>query len=182
MKKLIFSLLFPVLFAHLGQAQSLSQLAFKKLNGDSVRVSSFAGKKVLFFIAPLSPSDSNFVQLKAFKERYKDTVQVVCIVSLEDGYKAAHAKGLQAQYDKMGVVLTEAMYTRKTSGKEQSELMKWLTDRTKNTHFDMDSKGIGHKFFITESGRLFAVLPPQAPLTAAIIDNIVHSKSRNGRE
>jgi hypothetical protein len=78
----------------------------------------------------------------------------------------------------MGIVLTEGMYTKKTSGKNQSALMQWLTDRTKNTHFDMDSWGIGHKFFVNSKGRLYAVMPPQTSLQHPIIQNIVHSKDQ----
>jgi hypothetical protein len=69
------------------------------------------------------------------------------------------------------------MYTRKSSGASQSVLMQWLTDKTKNMHFNMDASGIGHKFFIAGTGQLFASLPAQASLASPIIDRVVHMNS-----
>jgi hypothetical protein len=85
---------------------------------------------------------------------------------------------MQAMYKKMGIVLTEGMYTKKSSGSNQSALMKWLTDRTKNRHFDIDSEGIGQKFIVNATGRLFAVLPPQVSLQAGVFNKIVHGPGK----
>lgn len=175
MKKIVasFSLFFLIILA--GNAQGFYQLSFKTLNGDSVQLSSYAGKKVLFIIAPLSQNDSVYNQLISFKNRYGDTVKIIAVLSVEDGYQAANASAIQSLYSGTGIELTEAMYTKKTSGSAQSILMRWLTDKNHNNHFDMDAKGIGHKFFVSETGREFAVMPPQTALNAPVIDRIVHS-------
>ena len=158
--------------------QNFSQLSFKTISGDSVSLSSFSGKKTLFFIAPLNQSDPAYGQIQAFKNRYLDTVRVVAVFSYEDGYQSSNASAIQNLYNGMSIILTEGVYTKKTSGTNQSTLMKWLTKKTMNLHFDMDSGGIGHKFFVTESGRLFAVMPAQTSLSSTIIDKIVHSASQ----
>ena len=157
------------------QSQSFSQLSFKTVSGDSVALSSFAGKKTLFLIVPLNQSDPIFGQVQAFKNRYHDTIRIVGVLSIEDGFQSSDISSLQNMYNSLDIVLTEGSYTKKTSGANQSQLMKWLTSKSMNMHFDMDASGIGHKFFVNESGRLFGVMPPQTPLNASIIDRVVHS-------
>jgi glutathione peroxidase len=167
-----------IALSYLSYSQSFNQLSFRKLNGDTVWTSSYAGKKVMFYIAPLSQSDSAFIQLQAFKARYGDTVQIVGILSIEDGFQNSNASSIEAMYAGIGIVLTEGMYTKKQSGANQSSLMKWLTDKNMNRHFNMDAKGIGHKFFVGEGGRLFGVMPPPVSLSASIINTIVHSSTQ----
>ena len=159
-------------------AQSFNELSFKSINGDSVRLSGFAGKKVVFVIAPLSQNDSSFSKLHDFKSRYNDSIQIIGVLSFEDGYQNADASAIQALYANSGIILTEGMYTKKTSGAGQSALMKWLTDKNKNGHFGMDARGIGHKFFVTGRGRLYAVMPPQVSFTDPIIDTIAQSSTK----
>lgn len=175
MKKVFFSI-FLLVLAAAGKAQSIYQVAVTGIDDNPINLNSYAGKKILFYILPLSPSDSNFIRLQAFKNRYLDTVQIIGIPSIEDGYQpSSGAASLKALYANMGIVITQGMYTRKSSGVSQSELMQWLTNKSKNQHFDMDALGIGHKFFVSGKGRQFAVMPPQVPLTAPLIDRIVHS-------
>lgn len=157
-------------------AQSFNELSFKRINGDSVWLSGFAGKKVVFVVAPLSQTDSNFTPLQNFLNKYKDSVQVIGIVSIEDGYQPSNVIALQSMYNNSGILLTEGMYTRKGSGANQSALLRWLTDKNNNRHFDMDVRGIGQKFFVTGKGRLYAVMSPQVSFNAPIMSAIMNSQ------
>jgi len=171
----------PVFFASLLflgfqlHSQSFSQISFKTLSGDTVLMPSLVGKKTLFFLVPLDQGDVHYSQLQAFKNRYEDTIRIVGIPSIEDGFQSMNSSSIQSLYNGMGIVLAEGMYTKKSSNSNQSALMKWLTNKNQNLHFDMEVGGVGHKFFVDEKGRLFAVMPPQAPLNSATIDRIVHS-------
>src|SRR5687768_7224824 len=126
--------------------QNYFQLSFKNLNGGTESVNSYAGKKTLYIILPINQNDSVFNQLQAFKDRYHDTVRVVGILSIEDGFQASLANNIQSMYGSMGIIISEGMNTKKASGANQSALMKWLTDKTQNSHFDIDAGGVGHKF------------------------------------
>lgn len=174
MKKLFILTVFAIVFTSV-DAQSILEAKVKGLSNDSIAFNQFAGKKTLFIVVPLSQSDAVFQQLQAFKARYGDTVHIVGIVSKEDGYLETQKEAVLNLYNVTGILLTEAMYTRKTAGTNQSVLMQWLTNKDKNHHFNNDATGIGSKFFISETGRLFAVLPPQASLQMPMIDKIVHS-------
>jgi len=178
-KKLIMKKYFIILVAFFMSAtvnsQSYFQLSFKKLNGDTESVNNYEGKKTMYIILPLNQTSPVFSQLQEFKNRYQDSVRVIGILSIEDGFEASSTASIQLMYSSLGIIVSEGMHTKKTSGASQAAIMKWLTNRTQNLHFDMDAAGIGHKFFVNESGRLFAVLPAQASLGTPIIDKIIHS-------
>ena len=178
-KNLIMKKYFIILIAFFISATVFSQnyfeLSFKKLNGDTENVNNYEGKKTMYIILPLNQNDPVFGQLQAFKNRYKDSVRVVGILSIEDGFEASLAGSIQLMYNGLGIIVSEGMHTKKASGATQAAIMKWLTNKTQNLHFDVDAVGIGHKFFVNESGKLFTVLPIQASLETPIIDKIIHS-------
>jgi glutathione peroxidase len=175
MKKVVLSLLKVFLLVQMANAQDYQQLSFNTMDGQSFSLSFFSGKKVLFVIAPLAQSDSTFLQLQSFLNRYHDTVKVVAIPSFEYGYQPSNASAIKSLYNNTGIILTEGMYTKKTSGTNQSAIMKWLTDKNRNYHYDMDVQGIGQKFFVSEKGSLFGVLVPQTSLQHPIVNAIVHA-------
>ena len=178
MKRIISILVLLNFIINASQSQSIYELKVKTIEGDSISLKQFTGRKTMFIIVPLSKQDSVYDQLQKFKKLYKDTVNIVGIVSIDDGYKSGQANSIRKLFDEMGIILTDGMFTRKKEGIKQSSLLQWLTDKNKNRHYDNDANGVGTKFFITETGRLFAVLPPQASLQNQIIDRIVHSNMR----
>lgn len=176
MKKL-FLLSLISLLCYGTNAQSVFEYRLNTLSGDSLPISQFVGKKTMFIVLPLSQQDVVFQQLQSFKNRYTDSVQIVGIVSKEDGYQSSQKSAMLSLYATMGIILTEPVYTRKASGTNQAPLLQWLTQKEKNRHFNNDATGIGTKFFVSEGGRLYAVLPPQASLQMPLIDRIVHSNT-----
>lgn len=176
MKQLI--LLFSIVLCSLAAtAQSVFEYQLKTLSGDSLSIGQFAGKKTMFIVLPLTQQDAVYQQLQLFKSRYGDSIQIVGIVSKEDGYQTSQQSAILNLYAAMGIVSTEAVFTRKESGTNQAPLLQWLTQKEKNRHFNNDATGIGTKFFVSEGGRLYAVLPPQASLQMPLIDRIVHSNT-----
>lgn len=162
---------FPVML----MAQSIFDQTVRTLQGDSVGLSRLAGKKTLFIIVPLTGEHAVYQQLQSFKVRYADSVNIVGILSFEDGFSAALSDTIITMYSGIDILLTEGMYTRKAAGEDQSPLMQWLTDKNKNYHFSNDAAGAGSKFFISEGGRLFAVLGPQVSLQSSLIERVIQS-------
>ena len=175
MKKLVGVSIALFMFFLTARSQDFYGLSFKTITGDSITLTTYSGQKLMFFVLPLSQDDQGFAQLQSFKSRYLDSVKIIGVLSIEDGYQSSNAPAIQAMYNNMGIVLTEGMYTKKSSGVNQSPVMRWLTNKMGNKHFDADSEGIGHKFFVSQGGRLYAVVPPQASLQSGIIAKIVHS-------
>ena len=142
-------------------------------------LSSYQGSKVLFIIAPVDIEDSLKVsEIAAFNNRYGDTVKLIGIVSNEDGYVDSNKTKIKAMYQSKGVniVLTEAMFTKKSAGANQSALMQWLTKQSMNKRFDENAKGVGQKFFADENGKLFSVLIPETDLFSPAVERNVYRK------
>jgi glutathione peroxidase-family protein len=159
-------------------AQPFNELSFKKIDGTVVTTAQFTGKKIMFIVIPINQQDSVFQQLNVFKGRYKDSVRIIGIPSFEDGFTVSMTASISAMYSAMGITLAEGMYTRKSSAGQQSPLMQWFTNKDKNQRFNDDVTGVGHKFFVNESGRLYAVISPRASLQFPIIDRVIHSNSQ----
>jgi glutathione peroxidase len=158
--------------AYTADCQGLYDHSFRDLNSKNVHLKDFAGKKILFIILPVSATDSLADQLKSFVTMYGDKVQVIGVLSQEDGYSPDRKADVMAIYQNTGILITDVIRARKGNG--QSPLMKWLTNKNENGHFDMDAKGPGQKFFVNEQGKLYAVLG-QLSLSSPFINKIVNA-------
>ncbi|WP_164974180.1 thioredoxin domain-containing protein [Filimonas effusa] len=153
--------------------QGLYDHSFRDINNKEVRLGDFAGKKILFMILPVNPADSLIVQLKGFVAAYGNRVQVIGVLSQEDGASQATKAAINARYGNTGILLTDVLYSRKGGG--QSPVMKWLTSKEENGHFDMDVKGSGHKFFINGQGKLYAVLGSNSSLLSPFVQKVMNA-------
>lgn len=76
----------------------------------------------------------------------------------------------------MDVIVTEGMYTRKTSGSQQHPLFKWLTDKSKNNHFDNDVTGPRDKFIVWSDGELTGVLGAQIRIGGSTLNSLLQEQ------
>lgn len=178
MKKACFVTLLFLTLTVAASSQSLYNLTINNIDGDSVQLSSFSGKKLLVMILPLSDQDSIAGQLVSLAGQHSDSVAVIGVISLEDGYTGEMKEAIKVFYGGAGITLTEPMYIRKSST-GQSGLMQWLTDKDKNRHFNRDADAIGMMFFVGETGKIFAVLGRQGGLQSPIIGRILSSTPGN---
>jgi len=174
MKFLITTLFLSLLSAP--YADSIYELSFKTIAGETVPVSRFKGHKVLFVVLPLSPTDTILPAsaLKAIQTKYTSLI-IVGIVSEEVGFKKADKEKIKKQYRNMlpGFLLTEPLKATKASGKDQNPVLQWLTHRKRNTHFDEDAKSPGYKYFIDEKGELYGMLDPKVKISGAFVDRVI---------
>ncbi|HEY8401161.1 MAG TPA: hypothetical protein VIK89_07865 [Cytophagaceae bacterium] len=176
MKSILF-LFLSVLFSTnlLAQAPSFYSQPLKDIDGNVIDLNTYTGKKVLVIVVPVNPVDSILVQLDSFAVKHGNRISIIGVLAEEFGYQIENKTAIKAMYAGKNLVLTEGMQVRKAAGEDQSALLQWLTDKTKNGHFNMDAWGVGHKYFIGEEGRLFAVMPAKTKLSESIIDRIVNS-------
>jgi hypothetical protein len=131
---------------------------------------SYSGKKVLLIIAPSTLSDSlKIFEIKSFQDRYNDSVVIIGIMSIENGFNTSNGNTIKGFYQQKGIniILTSGMHTKKSSGSNQSALMKWLTTKSLNSKFDIDAMGVMQKYFVNESGKLYGVISPKTSLMDA---------------
>lgn len=157
-------------------AQDVYSLPVKTIEGRLLDLSAYKGKKVLVYILPISASDSNFVKLVSFKQKWGDRIAVIGVPALEEGFKKGGENQLKNTYKDAGIdlVITEAMQVKKDAGAKQAPLFQWLTGKDQNRHFEADVRGVGHKFFLDEAGKLYAVIGPEFSLLAPGIDRILN--------
>lgn len=178
-KVLLFSIIVCCVLS--SKAQSLYQYAIFNIDGDTIHLKTDSSR-MLFIIAPVNPSDTLISHIAAFKNRYGDQIKVIGVLSREDGYNDANKTVVKQIYDTTGVILTEGVYTHKTSGEQQAPFMKLFTHKDMNWYFDTDVVGIGQKFFVSRAGRLHAVLRPQTPLEGPAIRRIMEPQSAQNPE
>ena len=159
--------------------RGIYDLKIKNIDGALTPLSNYYGKKMVFVVLKGNETDSAFDQLTAFCTKYKDSAVVFGILSIEDGYKEADKGSVNKRYKSKvpGLVLTEGMYTRKASA-GQADLMSWFTHASQNGRYDQDITGAGWKFFVDETGVLYAALNPQATFSSTVIQRVMSKPAR----
>jgi len=56
--------------------------------------------------------------------------------------------------------------------------MQWFTHKEQNRHTDFDITGAGWKFFVDETGDLYATMGPQSSLSAPVVQRILGRPAR----
>jgi glutathione peroxidase-family protein len=145
------------------------------IEGGIRALSVFQGKKIMIVTLPITQSaaaDSLLYSLDTIATAHAASLKIIAVPAFEDGYTAALKQQLQTWYrSKLSakVIVTNGMYTRKTSGNQQHPLFKWLTKLSENEQFNIDVTGPGSKFFTTTAGELYGVLSPQSKMYGASV-------------
>ena len=156
-------------------------IKLKDIDGKHTDLLPLRGKKMLVIIISGQEKDSTWLnRLAPFYQQYKDSIGIVAIPSIEDGYSEANkvtAKRLFSERS-IHILITEGCYTRKAAGTNQAELMQWFTNKAHNMREDRDIMGAGHRFFLDEMGGLqYSVLPPIS-YSVPFIQNFMHWPTR----
>ncbi len=178
MKKLLF-IVWLCGWAMIGNSQSIYTQSITNIDGGTVSLNTYQGKKIVFMIAPIKEADSmKLNEIIAFAAKYPDSVKLVGIMSIDDGYVDSNKASIKSMYQSKGIniLLTQGMNTKKVAGANQGAIMKWLTDQTMNKRFDDDAGGVGQMFFVNEVGKLYSVLIAQTPLNSPAVDRSVKRK------
>lgn len=169
--KILLFILFSNLFA---KAQSLPTITLKSIQGSDIILNANSNKKILVVTIPFA-KDDNYDQLIVFCNKYGNKVQVYGVPSIELGSGNFDIELIKSIYTNINIIITEPIYTHKTSGNQQHVLFQWLTDKNKNRHYDVDVTGIGQKFFLSETKKLYAVLAANSGFSIPIIEKIVNA-------
>lgn len=178
MKKLIFTPVFALLV--LFSPGSLHQFTVPLLEGGQQSLAVLSGKKVLLVTLPLqqsASSDSLLYSLDTLAAAHSNELKVLGVPAYEDGYTPAIKTELLQWYrSRLGsnILVTDGLYTRKTSGSMQHPLFNWLTHEQENGIFDVDVAGPGYKFITNESGSLYGVLHPQAKMHGRLVQKTLN--------
>jgi glutathione peroxidase len=181
--KYIFSILaLSALFSFRFTADDIYNQPLKDIDGNTIQLSSYSDKKILFIILPVSGEDSAVTpaQLTKLANKYTDSLIIIGVAAEEWGYTIAIKTQVKALYSGQpsNFILAEGMKVKKASGEQQSPLFQWLTDKDRNKHFDREISGTGEKFFVDEGGTLYGVIGKNLQLSNPLTDRIV-TKTRS---
>jgi glutathione peroxidase len=151
----------------------------KNIDGGIIELSKYFRKKMVFVVVSGNETDAIQNELSSFCQKYKDSCQVIGVLSIEDGYTEASKDAVRSRFKSKcpSLLLTEGMYTRKAAA-GQSELMQWFTHIEQNKHTGFDITGAGWKFFVDETGELYATMGPQSSLSAPVLQRIMSKPAR----
>jgi glutathione peroxidase len=162
--------------------ESVYTYSVPTIEGNIKPISTYAGKKILVVALPTiqnSVNDSLLHSLDSLGAAYSGTLVIIASPSYEDGFMPANKTALKTWYRSIlgsGVIITDGLYTRKTSGGLQHPLFKWLTDKDMNVHFNQDVTGPWNKFLIAADGRLVGVLAAPARLNGAVLNKFLQGQ------
>ena len=165
------------LLSYLNPPKYIYGIPFKDIDGKPASLLPYRGMKMMVIIVSGLEQDSGWLnRLAPFYQQYKDSIGIVAIPSIEDGYSDGNKATVKRLFNERGIhaLITEGSYTRKAAGSNQSELMQWFTNKGHNMRFDRDIMGVGHHFFLDEMGGLQYTVAPGVPYSAPFIQNFMH--------
>jgi glutathione peroxidase-family protein len=146
-----------------------------KIEGGNQALSAYQGKKILVVTLPVvqnAAADSILYSLDTLGAARTNTLKIIAVPAYEDGFTAAQKTQLKNWYRsklRIHILITDGLYTRKTSGTQQHALFKWLTNATQNEVFDIDASSPGYKFFVNNSGALYSVMHPHTKISGLTV-------------
>jgi glutathione peroxidase len=141
---------------------SFHELSALDINGNTVSMSSFKGKKVLVVnTASKCGYTKQYAQLQELYESFKDKDLVVVGFPSNDfgGQEPGSEEEIAAFCQKNFGVSFPMMGKVSTKGSDQHPVYQWLTEQSRNGVMDAKVKWNFHKFLIDEEGRLVAEYP-----------------------
>lgn len=158
--------------------ESIYTHSVKSIEGVNKSLSNYQGKKLFIITLPTvqnASNDSLLTSIDSLRIAQGSSLQIIAVPSYEDGYTASNKTQLKNWYRtklNTAILITEGLYTRKTSGTQQHNLFKWLTDKNKNGHLNKDVTGARCKFFVWTDGQLLGALAPQTKMNGVAMNNL----------
>ena len=171
-----------LVLAFAGWVESIYSFSITSIEGNNKPLSAYQNKKILIITLPTQQTVSNdslLRSLDSLRNANSSSLVIIGVPSYEDGYTANLKNQLKQWYRTIlgtGIIITEGLRTRKTSGPQQHALFKWLTDKDRNGHFDQDVAGPRYKFLVRANGELFGVLGPQNKIGGAAMIRMLQTQ------
>ena len=163
-------------------AQSVYTYSVSTIEGDNKSLNAYQGKKLLVMTLPIEQNSSNDSLLRSMdslRAVYGSSLVIIATPSYEDGYVPANKTALQQWYRSIlgnDIIITDGIYTRKTSASQQHPLFKWLTTKDNNGHFDQDVSGPRNKFIVWTDGELVGVLSAQTKIGGTTMNSLLQGQ------
>lgn len=152
-------------------------LSFKNVDGNTISMSSFSGKKVLIVnIATGSDKVSQLAGIQQLQQQYADSLVVIVFPSNSFGHESrsnAQIKQFcQSNYNSTFIIAAK----KPVLGSGINDVFNWLANKTNNGDMNAPVGGDFQKFLIDKNGVLIGVFSPKVnPADSEIAETITTS-------
>jgi glutathione peroxidase len=138
------------------QAQSAHTFTLEALDGSSLPLKQFKGKKILLVnVASECGYTPQYKKLQELYETYSDKIVVIGIPCNDFGKQEPGSNEEIAQFCSSKYAITFPMTSKvKIKGDDKHPLYRWLTEKDSNGVMDADVRWNFTKFLLDEEGRL----------------------------
>jgi hypothetical protein len=143
------------------------------------KMDEYQGRRIWISILPATHSaeDSAYLsRIDSIGLSKKGKFVTIVVPSYEEGYLKDSLNTLMQWYRlslDSSIIITQPLYTHRSSGIQQNSLFDWLTHTEKNMHFDFEIKGAGSMFFINEQGVLYGVFGGEAKWSNRLLNHVM---------
>jgi glutathione peroxidase len=142
------------------------------LNGSTIDLSQYRGKKILIVNTPEEADYSRqYSELEALYQKHKDKLVIIGFLANDFQIEPGSTKhpSIQKNYHVTFPLASKVL----VRGEDMAPIYKWLTEKKYNNFKDTEVGWDFHKFLIDENGRLIAIFKPKtAPNSPEIINSI----------
>ncbi|MEI9811071.1 MAG: glutathione peroxidase [Bacteroidota bacterium] len=155
---------------------SIYDLQFTGIDGNTISVNQYAGKKILLVnIATGSSRVNQLAGLQQLQQQYGDSVVVIAFPSNSFSREArSNAEIKQFCEANYGVTFLLAA-KNPIAGPEIQSMYHWLTNRSENGETDEPVKGDFQKFLVSKNGELIGVFAPSVDPMSTEIRNAIEN-------
>lgn len=147
--------------------------AVSLVSKQAIDVESYTDRKLVYIVLPAEPDTALTGQIERFQQRFEGKVKVIGLVSLEGKNEDTLARRY-ARLSQAGVLLSEGIKQRKEGSPQRTSVMEWVCEKRRALQ-ESEQKEVGSKYFISEDGRLYAVLGADMPLDHPLMSSIVYA-------
>jgi|SRR5436190_3055334 glutathione peroxidase len=156
--------------------QSLYDLSVGLNNGQTIKLDSLKGKKILIVNTASNCGYTNqYKDLEGLYERYRDKLVVIGFPANDFKEQEKGSDEQIAEFCKLNYGISFPLAKKSTviPGPQQNDVFKWLTDKTKNGWNEKSPSWNFSKYLVDEKGELVKYFDPAvSPLSNEVINAI----------
>lgn len=152
-------------------------LSFKELDSSQIiNMVDFQGKKVIIAVINASNPDKSLLLKLDSIYRHNGAAIMPIVIPIQDfGSHISEESLLRFCRDtlQLKMPISQISFGGKSNATHQHPLLRWVTTKEYNQHFDYDIKNGNELFILSETGKLFAVLKNTNGSNGSLINKLL---------
>jgi hypothetical protein len=145
---------------------------FTDINNHSIATDSFQNKKLMVILLPALTDTALQGQLLRFQARHTGEIRIIGLIDGSwMGGLTDTANAFCQRFCRSGIIVSAGLLTISKNSGQRDALLQWVTSKSQGRQWEAGAPG--REYFISESGRLYAVLGPETSLDSPTADYLV---------